>query len=286
MDAPQAATTLIFQWLRPLPVYGVILCTQHRTCYTPGSNLRAHLFRKHAVKGQRAKEVEEWVTAQNIAAEVTFPPDESPFIHGLQFYEGWVCTVESCTDRSRSKERLQRHCSKVHGIDIRRRQAERSMYRKVVLQCFFAKATHYWIVQPETPHPQEQPAPSESGDRVEGASSIRGSRPRGHLLSHRVAHALTASLAYAVRADEDRYRQLGEPNHVSEISPWLRISGFHYHLAGLDCELVATSHLTPKSDEDDPRLYELIWSVERVLRQAYDLVRDLLPVDARVLNTF
>ena len=89
-----------------------------------------------------------------------------------------------------------------------------------------------------------------------------------------------------MKEDKDRYRQIGEPNHISEISPWLRKSQFHKHLAGLDADLVATSHPTPQSDTDDPRLFELVWSTERVLQQAYELVPELLNVDAQVLNTF
>ena len=160
------------------------------------------------------------------------------------------------------------------------------MYRKVMLQCFFAKATDYWIVQRETPHAREQPVSGGTNDSLGGSSSADSVSRLRSRPSQSVAHALTASLKNAMKEDEGRYRQLGEPNHVSEISPWLRKSTFHQHLAGLDSELIATSHPPPKSDEDDQRLYELIWSVERVLQKAYELVPNLLHVDARVLNTF
>ena len=70
-------------WLRALPEHGVILCTEHQTCYTPGKNLRLHTLRQHAVKGERTKEIDRWVEAQNVAAQVTCPPDYSPFIPGL-----------------------------------------------------------------------------------------------------------------------------------------------------------------------------------------------------------
>jgi len=55
--ALQRNQTPLVQWLRPLPEYGVILCAEHQTCYRPGENLREHLLRKHAVKGERAKEI-------------------------------------------------------------------------------------------------------------------------------------------------------------------------------------------------------------------------------------
>jgi hypothetical protein len=68
-----------------------------------------------------------------------------------------------------------------------------------------------------------------------------------------------------MKIDEDRYRQLGEPNHVFEITPWLRKSRFYEHLAGLEADQIATLYITPKSDEDDARSFEVIWSVERAL---------------------
>ena len=76
-----------------------------------------------------------------------------------------------CAYRSASEEKLQRHCSKEHGVDTRRRQKEQAMYRKVMLQCFFAKATDYWIVQRETPHAREQPVSGGTNDSLGGSSS-------------------------------------------------------------------------------------------------------------------
>jgi hypothetical protein len=150
---PPPNSTPLVRWLQPLPECGVVLCTEHQTCYTSGSNLPEHLLRKHSVKGGQAKEIASWVATQNIAAQVTSPPDNSPFIYGLRFYEGWLCTAESCLYRSTSKQMLQRHCGKEYGVNTRREQKERSLYRKVMLQCFFAMATDYWIVQRDPPHP-------------------------------------------------------------------------------------------------------------------------------------
>jgi len=128
-DSPAPVT-----WLRALPQYGVVLCTEHQTCFTPGQNLRLHTLRKHALKGKLTKDVERWVHSQNIATTVTQPPDHSPFIHGLQFYEGFSCVVTKlCRYLSTSEEVIQRHCSKEHHVDTRRRQKERLMYRQVIL---------------------------------------------------------------------------------------------------------------------------------------------------------
>jgi len=73
---------------------------------------------------------------------------------------------------------------------------------------------------------------------------------------------------------------------VSEISPFLRRSQLHKHLAGLDSALIATSHAAPRSEEEDARLFELMWWLERVLHKAYELVDDIMGVDAQTLNSF
>ncbi|EXJ90182.1 hypothetical protein A1O3_03251, partial [Capronia epimyces CBS 606.96] len=150
------------------------------------------------------------------------------------------------------------------------------MYRRVKLQYLFAKEKQYWIVQNPladeastlpshgpTPEPQRRDAP--------GPTAMQ---------------AIFARAADALRRNEAQYEQLGEPNHVSEITPWLRKSRFDQHLTGLDSTLVASSHAAPQSPEDNPRLNEIVLSVERVLYKAYELVPDLLEMDALVLNTF
>ena len=44
----------------------------------------------------------------------------------------------------------------------------------------------------------------------------------------------------------------------------------HKYLTGLPAETVAQSHATLKSNHDDPRLYKIVWSAERILQKAYD----------------
>ncbi len=254
-------------WLKSLPECGVLLCTEHQTCYIPGANLREHLLRKHFVKGEVAKEIQSWVVTQNVTAAVRFPADNSAFIHGLQFHNDFLCTAtESCSFRIASKEIIGRHCSKEHGVDTRRKQRERSLYRRVMLQCLFAKATEYWIVQTEL---GSASTPSRVGSGVSGAINPDRSTPRGvpspqlsvsssrltpRNPNHTVAHALAAQIDDELQRDKERYRQTGEPNHVSEVTPWLQKSQFHKHLAGLDADDIATSRAAPQS-EDEPRLF-------------------------------
>jgi hypothetical protein len=116
LHPPTPPTTSPFLWLTTLSEYGVILCTNHQRCYTP-RNIREHLLRGHSVFGERYKAVEAWIQTQNIAPEVREPADGSPFIHGLQFTEGFVCSVDDqCHVRTASKQGIQRHCSATHGV--------------------------------------------------------------------------------------------------------------------------------------------------------------------------
>ncbi|KIW09654.1 hypothetical protein PV08_12092 [Exophiala spinifera] len=117
----------------------------------------------------------------------------------------------------------QRHCSKEHHIDTRRRQKERLMYRPVILQCFFAKpkATDYWIVRREDSVGLE----NDTSHMVSHPVTPAARRPHhSHRHHHDVTQSVTTRFHSAIQADKGRYQQLGEPNHVSEITPWLRKS--------------------------------------------------------------
>jgi superfamily II DNA helicase RecQ len=268
-------------YLRALPQNGVILCTEHQNCYTI-QNIHRHLHEKHAVKAQLWKDIKTWIQAQDIAEAVSHPLDYSPFIQGLSHSIGYVCNTGECTDRTTSEELIQRHVSKVHGVDSRRKQRERRVYSKVVLQRFFAKVPEYFIVQSDATTPSSTPSilPTPS---IPLSSSHQATR-----IDHdpSISSVLSLRIREAAEEQKARYRQIGEPNHVSEITPWLRKSGFHKHLVNIDGELIVSSHTVPKIQSEDARLYYIASAAERVLRQAYELVEELYHVDARTLNTF
>ena len=225
-------------YLRALPSYGVVLCTEHRTCYTV-KNVRRHLSEKHAVKTKLWKDIETWLRTQDIVNAVSNPPDHSPFIAGLTHENGYVCNTGDCTYRTTSEEIIQRHVSKEHGIDSRRKQRERHIYSKVLLQFFFAKAPDYFIVEPSaatlaSPTQSNPPLPSVPLSSSSQAALVDHDQSISSILSLRIREAAEEQKA--------RYRQIGEPNHVSEITPWLRKSGFHKHLANIDGEVMQYHH--------------------------------------------
>ena len=270
------------RYLRALSQYGVILCTEHQHCYTL-KNLREHLLRKHAVKAKLWEEIQAWIATQNITDMVSRPPDYGPLISGLAHEEGFVCNVINCNYRTTSKEIFERHYSKQHGIDSRRKQREQQSYSKAVLQYFFARSPEYFIVDPtySTPTSSTQlPSPTPCAS-IPLSSQLSQINDTQHISS-----ALSIRLRTAVEENKARYRQIGEPNHVSEITPWLRKSRFHIHLTEIDGALIETSFTVPRKIHEDARLYFIISSIDRILRKAHNMVENLHHVDAKILNTF
>lgn len=45
--------------------------------------------------------------------------------------------------------------------------------------------------------------------------------------------SLQARFQQAQESQSDKYREVQEQEHVSEVTPWLRATGYHTHLAGL-----------------------------------------------------
>ena len=269
-------------YLRALPLYGVILCTEHRSCYTV-QNLRRHLTEKHAVKPRLWKEIETWIDTQNIAAAVSQPVDYIPLIPRLAHVKGFVCASIDCHYRTASEQNIQRHCSKQHAIASWQKQREQRAYSTTTLQFLFAKTPEYFIVESTSATPPSAtslmlPTPTTP---LPGSGQ---STPIRHDQS--ISSALSLRVREAAEEQKERYRQLGEPHHVSEITPWLRKSRFHHHLAGIKGSLIVSACQVPRSLSDDARLYLIVLAGERVIRKAYELVEKLYHVDARTLNTF
>lgn len=234
-----------------------------------------------------AKKIQVWINAQEIADVVSCPPDHSPFIPGLAHKEGFVCNAVTCNSRTASQEVIERHCSKEHSIDSRQKQRERQAYSTVTLQHLFAKAPEYFIVNPDMSAPSATTSPPPSTQLISSSlRSLPSSQVRPPISTQTLSSALSIRLRSAVEQNKARYRQVGEPQHVSEITPWLRKTRFHLHVAGIDGALIETSTPVPRRISDDTRLYLMSCSIDRVLRRAYELVADLHHVDARTLNTF
>ena len=131
--------TLLLPYWKALPKAGVLICTEHRCCYTT-SNYRRHLRERHGVKGTLLCAVNDWVTQQNLAEKVTLPLHHGPPIPGLQLSPGWACSVCDYSFSSKSGERVHRHCSKKHQLNSKSKRQEVGAVVQVSLQTICAKS--------------------------------------------------------------------------------------------------------------------------------------------------
>ena len=134
-------------YLIPYPEFGVLLCSEHRCCYTT-RNYQEHLLRQHGVKGPLKKKIESWVKAQNIPDQVRQPSHYRPPLPGLSILSGWKCNVGDCIELSQSEEILQRHYSAKHHLRSKPQQRAGSAYSEVKIQVLFAQSKQYFIVDP------------------------------------------------------------------------------------------------------------------------------------------
>jgi hypothetical protein len=110
-------------YLQAYSEFGVLLCSEHRCCYTP-FNYSEHLQRAHGLKGLLKKKVDEWVKSQNISDQVLRPSHYRARLPDLQILSGWKCNVGECMETSQSEEVLQRHGSSKHQLRSQRQQRE------------------------------------------------------------------------------------------------------------------------------------------------------------------
>lgn len=247
-------------------------------------SLGEHLKRRHGLKHLQRLKVEAWVQDQHIATTVLHPTDYTLFIPHLQHLSGFKCNKVDCRYRTGSERKMRTHCSHAHGIDRWTDQRALQIYSRVTLQWLFSKTPQYFIVDTSTESPSlpSSPPTSSPSTRYMPSSSPCTATYLTSFTASGLAHRFS-------QISDDRrahYRQIGEPQHVSELTPWLKKARFHQHLAGIDGELIKTSHSVPRKVSVDGQLWHIAQSVDRVLGRAYELIGDLHHVDARTINTF
>ena len=173
--------------------------------------------------------------------------------------------------------------SKKHQVESRRRQREQELYSPVILQTLFASKPDLFIVTLE-----RATAITDNTNQAGAVPPTISASLQYDVSEHGldIASGLAARVQQAVETRQATYQQVGEPQHVSEITPWLRLSHFSQHLAGIDRKLLASVAVVPSQPNDDLRLFLIAASVSRVLEQAYDRIHSLYHVDARPLHTF
>ena len=82
--------------------------------------------------------------------------------------------------------------------------------------------------------------------------------------------------------------------HISELTPWLRGTGYASHLEGLLLEEIPVAYQLPEEEGDEAELVAICASVSRLLTKGMAVLnndkgqeeRHLSRVNAKLLNTF
>lgn len=101
-----------------------------------------------------------------------------------------------------------------------------------------------------------------------------------------------ARYQHAQDQQQARHQTVEDIEHVSELTPWLRDTGYHSHLKGLSLPEISASYQLP-DDQDEPELAAICASIKRILQKGIAILchdqgqeeRQLSRLDARLLNT-
>ena len=294
---------------RCISVHGglrVVVCAEHGSCYVK-SNIARHLSKAHQVKYKPRKEIMERIYSAGIAAnieEVVRPADGFAPVVGLPVHDGFQCCIEQgnprCRYLSTNLEAIKKHLRVVHKLKASAKgqpalardnaasgdsgdSGSGAGYGKVKLQTLWKQTKHvdYFIVQPKAAAGHQQ-----SGQRRQPAT--QEGEPQA------VAEGFRARYEQVQKEylGQGQYSKVQKLVHVSELTPWLRSTGYQAHLEGLDVDELGASYRHP-APEDEPLLLAICAGVARVLRKGMDVLesddseqRRLSRLNAKLLNTF
>lgn len=283
---------------------GVVVCAEHGSSYVL-STLGQHLLDKHQVKLKTREDILTNAARDGVVAAhdgVSRPLDGSDPVPGLPIHDGFQCTVdhEQCRHLSISEAAMRRHCRTVHEMRSSTTgrpktgsagsTAQVSGYRSVRLQTLFKKKTdiNYFTISPWT---------LEGADtdiaKVNVSSSLLVSN--SDQVSPGAAEERLRQYEKVLRdLDDEQMKNVktGEIQHVSELSAWLKQTGYHAYLDGLDDSEYAKAYGLPEEGKE-PALAIICKSIERLFLKSSNILdfdtdqqRMLSNLNARLLNTF
>lgn len=260
-------------YLRVLPTCQVLLCSQHGACYTRNTCER-HLTDKHGVVRKAKKRLLDLLAKEVIVdkrEEAVLPAQGGLPIDGLPVLDGYKC--QNCLFLTTGPDEIQRHCSKVH----QQTSLKAAQFKAAKLQTLWAekKYIQYFEVVPRELNIYSANPESSTLNSTHPDSSQPPPPNARDELKKRFKDAQTKL--------SERYKFIGDPAHKSELTPWLRATGFHVHLAEFELETLPDSYALPK-EEDDPQLWAILESVARILRKAMQVLGDDRYSDSRRIN--
>nr|POE59393.1 hypothetical protein CFP56_24662 [Quercus suber] len=295
----------------------VALCSQHGCCYTHDS-LARHLAQPHKVGQQQRITILAELSAAGLAAsreEVLQPSDGSSPFYGLPVLPGFRCRHPSCRYCTTNQENIKIHGRRVHGWSSgprgRRKQQTLLQLASQPSSSDLLQSSHLLLGPSSQPSqsPQEQQAlPAELYCAVSLQTLWAEKKHIRYFIVHeepsntpalrpdpgqQVWVDVKARYRLAQEQQQAKHQTVGSTDHVSELTPWLKDTGYHSHLEGLPLQDIPTSYQLP-GERDEPELAAICASIQRLLKRGMAILRDergkeerqLSRLDAKLLNTF
>jgi hypothetical protein len=282
-------------YLRVLPTWRVIVCQRHGSCFTQRS-LRQHLLKQHHLKHSERVRIEQHPEFQSVAATidaVVQPSDGVAEIDGLPTVLGFICHVEHCNYRSRNTDRMRQHYNQEHGW---RKSHGPMPWHQAYLQTLFSKRQEVQYFAVDLAHPFRSPrgSPHPHPRYIYPHANAPGYTSPPPSLAPNDPPSLETLLQeyHTIQSQSPVSHTVNDSQHVSEITPWLRTTGIHVHLTGLDLDTIGNLYRLP--DRDETRLDLVCTSVDRLWRKTEHLLHHnhdgetprLSRRNARLLHTF
>ena len=274
-------------YLQLFPSQGFLICTYHQSAYTL-QNYQEHLRRLHYPSRSLKKQIIRWIAASNVAETVIQPQHHRARFAALPVLTAWQCQAPRCDYITTSRQRRFQHQSSKHGLNSKRKQREAECDREIQVQTLFVKTRRYFIIDPAKPPQIGEPidSPNDTNNDKINPNTHNPSNENSNIDDEKTPLCDVSQRFYNVfRQQYERYRRITEPEHPSELTPWLRRSRFHEHVLDLDPESFRGSYIVPR-EEDNLILYHVAQSVHRVLRKAIQQIQHLHHTDAMMLNSF
>ena len=290
-------------WLIARLELGVVVCAEHGSSYVKAT-LGQHLRNAHKMSAAERLGIlgdeSFMVGIVSTMQDVRRPADGVAPIQGLPIYNGGSqCLMNGtvCRFLSKNEAVTREHCSKVHRekLSAEERQGKRNLkYRAdyatgLRLQTLFKETKHvdYFIV---VPLGQQQG----DGVRLKSNVDLDAGREAGAGSARAAEERLQQYLQVLQELEDERMQntKIGEVQHVSELSNWLKQTGYHAYLNDLDRDEFPKAYKLPDAS-DEPVLIAICASVKRLFHKGSHMLdfdeteqRMLSNLHARLLNTF
>jgi superfamily II DNA helicase RecQ len=290
---------LLLSFITIHPDLRVAVCSVHGSSYVR-ANLREHLRTKHLMHSKNTAGILEYIASLDIAdgvGDVSRPVDGRRPVSGLPIHVGYTCITEgeNCRFITINKPTLREHRRNVHRImaAVKGRPQKDSSNNEgcseVRVQTLFAEKQYidYFTINTREEayinNKASQPPPPPSRGRQQASQNDPASSI--------TAKDLQRSYLEAQDEYTQRYNVVSKIEHVSELTTWLRVTGYQDHIEGIEVEELPASYQLPV-EEEEPVLSAICSSIARVLRKAMAVVdfdksevRRLSRLNSRLLNT-